>query len=204
MPEQTPMKGQLTALQQAGVENRSFKTSTLMLEELSRVSLIRLHSLINQPQLDSRLPLLPAQTGQCAGEDPAALCLRPGEWILVSATRSPSELLSGVMGAVHEGQTTANNQSDGLAVFRLSGPGAPWLLSKLSSLDFLAGVDHGVHCARTKIGHVAAIVHYHQSPEGRFLFDLLFDRSIAKYLWTLLTESAAHADELAKTFSNSS
>jgi sarcosine oxidase gamma subunit len=90
--------------------------------------------------------------------------------------------------------------SDGFAVFRLQGNGSPWLLCKLSGLDFLAGRAAGQHCARTKLGQVAVVIHYHQAENKAFVFDLLVDRSYARYLWELLAASAPHADELALTF----
>jgi len=68
-----------------------------------------------------------------------------------------------------------------------------------------AGLSQGQHCACTRVAHAAVVVHYHQPGGGDspFLFDLLFDRSLARYLWELLIASAAHADDLAKTFARS-
>ena len=63
--------------------------------------------------------------------------------------------------------------SDGLAVFRLSGGGAPWLLGKLSGLDYQAGIKTGRHCARTRMGHISVLVHYRQVDDGTFGFDLV-------------------------------
>jgi sarcosine oxidase gamma subunit len=71
------------------------------------------------------------------------------------------------------------------------------LLGKLSGLDYLAGVKTGAHCARTRMGHIGVLVHYREFDEGTFGFDLILDRSYARYFWELLTESAAHADNLA-------
>jgi sarcosine oxidase gamma subunit len=50
------------------------------------------------------------------------------------------------------------------------------------------------------MGHVAVVVHYHQAFTGPFVFDLVVDRSIAKYLWLLLLESADHAEELTNNY----
>jgi heterotetrameric sarcosine oxidase gamma subunit len=102
--------------------------------------------------------------------------------------------------AVRSRKMVLRECSSGLAVFRLTGPGAPWLLNKLSGLDFQAGIAHGPHCARTRMVHAAVAVHYlGASPDGP-AFNLIFDRSIARHLWELLTASAPHADELARSY----
>jgi heterotetrameric sarcosine oxidase gamma subunit len=197
-------KSFLTALQQAGVESRALRTATLSIEEVRSASMVRLHSLPDQP-FSSTFPFdLPSGTGACSGENPAVLCLRPGEWLLISDSISAQDLMQQIETHIDPGQTSCLDNSDGLAVFRLAGAGAPWLLGKLSCLDFLAGINHGRHCACTKMGQVAVIVYYHQPHDeisrDQFVFDLVFDRSVAKYLWSLLTESAGHADELAKKY----
>jgi heterotetrameric sarcosine oxidase gamma subunit len=182
--------------------NQPFNSDTLEMKEVTAVSLVRLHSLQNLGQLSS-IPLeLPEKTGQCSDGNPAALCLRPKEWLLISETIDPSELLQKVLNDIDMKLTSAYDQSDGLAVLRLSGRGAPWLLSKLSGLDHLAGMALGTHGARTKMGHVAAVVYYHQAEGGSFVFDLIFDRSMTNYLWDLLSESAPHADDLVHAFGN--
>ncbi len=128
------------------------------------------------------------------------LCLRPAEWLFFSEASEPADLLRYVQSTIEAHCATAWDNSAGLGVFRLSGDGAPWLLSKLSCLDYVAGVASGPHCTRTKMGHVAVIVHYHEVAAERFVFDLIFDRSIAKYLWELLIASAPHADDLVQAF----
>jgi heterotetrameric sarcosine oxidase gamma subunit len=202
MAEPAGGKNKPTALQQAGIEARTFETVTLRIEEVNDVSFVRLHSLQERPLTGNPVLTLPEVTGTCSGDDPVALCLRPGEWLLLSETAPARSLVQSFEPLTDPETTAVLDGSDGLAMFRLSGPGSPWLLSKLSCLDFPGGQEHGAHCARTKMGHVAVIVHYHQPhvPQHgeKFVFDLIFDRSIAQYLWLLLTESAGHADELTK------
>jgi len=152
---------------------------------------------LNSGQLD-----LPEKTGQCGGRNPAALCLRPHEWLLISEVTEPVELLEQVQSNIDPEQTAVYDNSDGLAILRLSGNGAVWLLSKLSGLDYLAGTAAGGHCTRTRMGKIAVVVHYHQAGDDQFVFDLIFDRSVAKYLWDLLSVSAPHADDLALAFGN--
>lgn len=188
-----------TSLEQAGMEQRPFHSATLKLEEVPGVSKLRLHSLEDRPLPGAHPYELATETGSCSGDDPAILCLAPREWLLVSESIPARRLLQPLEDLVDSAHSSTLDTSDGLALFRLTGPGAPWLLSKLSCLDFLAGRKQGRHCARTKMGHIAVIVHYHQPRGDDFVFDLIFDRSFARYFWLLLTESAGHADELAKT-----
>jgi len=207
---------QSTALQQAGMVGAPFHSDTLELKEVTGVTILRLHSLEPAGHLAAALEShgieLPFQPNHCTGNEPAVLCLRPNEWLLYSERFSPECLIKRLRPAIDPTQTTLLNNSDGLAVFRLSGAGAPWLLSKLNGLDYLAGSlvndssggssSHGQHCTTTRMAHAAVAVHYHQ-PGGEdtpFLFDLLFDRSLARYLWELLIASANHADDLAKEY----
>ena len=84
---------------------------------------------------------------------------------------------------------------DGLRQF-LTGAASPWLLVKLCGLDALAGVSTGQHGARTRMGDVAIVLHFCPEPDGAPRFDLVYDRSIAKYLWDLLNDAAPHAEDL--------
>ena len=191
-----------SALQQAGINCLELSSDSLEMKEISGASIIRLHSLQDAQQLNSGQLELPEKTGQCSGSNPAVLCLRPREWLLISNVTEPVELLAYAKSNLGAERTAIYDNSDGLAIFRLSGNGAPWLLSKLSGLDYLAGTAAGEHCTRTRMGKTAVVVHYHQAGEDQFVFDLFFDRSVAKYLWDLLSQSAPHADDLALAFGN--
>jgi heterotetrameric sarcosine oxidase gamma subunit len=183
------------------MNNKSIVSSdTLEIKELAGAAIVRVHSL---PEVQQPAPIpndLPAKTGHCSGVNPTALCLRPGEWLLISLAAEPSDLLQQASSRIDPDRITVTDNSDGLTVVRLSGSGAPWLLSKLSSLDYLAVTAAGEHCTRTKMGHIAVVVHYHQAEQGPFVFDLVFDRSFAKYFQGLLIASAPHADDLANTY----
>ena len=200
MNDQATIRRVPSALSQAGVDNTVFRSETLRIEERPGTALIRLHSIGDLHDSASTLIDLPGETGTCSGENPTVLCLRPREWLLVSETVSASELVHHVQAKIDPQRASILNVSDGLALFRLAGEGAPWLLNKLSGLDFQAGRAAGPHCARTKMGHIAVLVHYHSIEGGEFVFDLFPDRSYAKYLWDLLRASAPHADELALAF----
>lgn len=167
------------------------------------ITLLRLHSLEEPVTLGSRLQAgavsLPQETNEVAGDDPTAICTRPGEWLLLSEQASPESLVAQVMEQIDRTLTTVLDLSDGIRVLRLSGEAAPWLLAKFSGLDFLAGVSEGRHAAQTRIADLAVVVHYRPAEDGCPQFDLLFDRSLARYLWELLTDAAPHAEELLAT-----
>ena len=184
------MKRMKSTLQQAAVADREFNSSTLQLEEVTALSIARLHSLRPQPEL-------PPETGECSSNDPAMLCLRPGEWLSISEKLQPPELATALKEMAVAGYAAVDDNTHGLAVFRLQGKGAPWLLNKLSGLDYLAGRSTGAHCAQTRMGHITVLVYYHFIDQGADVFDLIFDRSYARYFWELLTASSAHADDLA-------
>lgn len=199
----------LSPLQQAEITETEFRSANLFLRELPDTRLLRLRSL--QPELTVAALRefglkLPLKTGGSAGSDPAILCLRPNEWLAYGSSATSSELFDRIQ-ALHAGAQPAGGTSgygvaldlsDGLAVLQLSGPAAPWLLAKLGSLDFAGAREAGQHCARTRMGQVAVVVNYHPLAAGstEFVYDLILDRSIARYLWELLLHSARHAEEL--------
>jgi sarcosine oxidase gamma subunit len=50
------------------------------------------------------------------------------------------------------------------------------------------------------MGDAAVTVHCHEAPGDAWVFDLYVDRSVAHWLWQLLTDSAPHAAELHADF----
>jgi len=191
----------LSALQQAGTEDGHVQRASLKLREVRDASVIRIHSL-DSGQVTSDLQSseieLPTSVGQSQGRDPVVMCLRPGEWMVFSEALQASQLLEQLQ--VCQSKSTAIfDASDALATFRLSGKAAPWLLAKLSSLDFVGNINSGQHCARTRLGQVAVAVNYRQPGGDEPAYDLIFDRSVVRYLWDLLQHAADHAEELSAT-----
>jgi heterotetrameric sarcosine oxidase gamma subunit len=185
-------------LQQAGVEQRDVLVGPVRIREITDLKLLRLRFIADPSNADLPTGDLPIATGQCDGTDPVILCLGPNEWLAVTGSEEPqwlSQLLQPATGAT---QAVAYDLTDGLVVLRLTGAAAPWLLAKLSCLDFPAGTRQGRHCARTRLGEVAVTIHYHRPAGDDWSFDLIADRSIAAYLWSLLQASAPHANELAQ------
>lgn len=181
-----------SALAQSGIETCEFRSQSVSLAEINPISIVRVHALPG-----SSIDGMPEKTGACVERDPTILCLRPKEWLMVSETLSSEDLLLSAQSQFDPDLVFASDNSDGLAVFRLERPGAPWLLSKLSGLDFIAGQTGAEHCAQTLMLNLDVLVHYRPGEDGGGIFDLFFDRSLARYFWELLIASTPHADDLA-------
>lgn len=199
-PQPSPATRLPSPLQQAGVAPEPIESKTLSLREVTDMAVLRLHSLEDAPTLASRLSeagvVLPQKTNAVGGENPTALCLRPGEWLLLGESGTAAQLRERISARLDPSLTILHDLSDGLGVFRLAGVASPWLLGKLSGLDFLAGVSAGRHAARTRMADIAVVLHFHPEADGPPRFDLVFDRSLAKHLWDVLTDAAPHAEEL--------
>jgi heterotetrameric sarcosine oxidase gamma subunit len=196
-----------SALRQAGIHERTFDAAGLHMGEIENPVLVRLRSLeiLENSRLAAfGLPGQVGQVGQADGKNLAALCLAPGEWLLVdrasAASNRPSDLVARLQRELASDLTAVFDQSDGLAGLRVSGPAAPWLLGKLSCLDFARGTAAGPHCARTRMGDAMVSIHHHALPAAAWVFDLYVDRSVAQGLWALLTASAPHAAEMHENF----
>ena len=185
----------LAPLAQAGVTATRYEGNRLLLEERPAAGLVRVHSLVDLPREHPELADWPDRTGRCRDGDPAVLQLGPREWLLLTENRAADAEFEALVAVVDRSSTAVYDVSDGLAVFRLQGAAAPWLLAKVCALDVLARPAGGAWCARTRIGQVAAIVHCRGAANGAF--DLVVDRSLARYLWELLASCTPHAEELA-------
>ncbi|MGK2925328.1 MAG: sarcosine oxidase subunit gamma [Lysobacterales bacterium] len=190
--------------ERAATPVRAARYDGLDLREIGNAALVRLRSLEDPAEAPLAALELPRLTGRCSGDDPVALCLAPGEWLLVGVQpESASETLANrLQRQLASGLTAVYDHSDGLAGIRVTGAAAPWLLAKLSGIDFAAAGAEW--CARTRMGDAAVTVHCR--PAGGSArqceprFDLYVDRSVAHALWALLEASAPHATELNKEF----
>jgi len=185
-----------TPLQQAGVALRQLHVGEVSLREAPGAALARLRFLGTPSAGDCPFPDMPLQTGQCGGDDPEFLCLGPREWLVISRSREPAVLMEALQPATADGRAAACDLSDGLSVLRLDGAAAPWLLAKLSCLDFVDAPNGRRHCARTRMVDIPVTVLYHVVEGDQWVFDLISDRSTASYLWALLSAAAPHANEL--------
>jgi len=204
--EEIGMDPPANALELTGDKVEPYHSPLTELRVLHGVSLLRLHSLQTPGELNAALApknvQLPEAPLQSLGPDPKAMSLAPGEWLLFSEFLDSSRLLDAVLPAIDSHQTSVLDLSPGHCVFRLTGSAAPWLLAKLSKLDFFGQSAGAAYATRTRMQHVAVTLHYH-SPGGHqtgAVFDLICERSTALYLWNLLIASIPHAEQLQQQF----
>ncbi len=87
----------------------------------------------------------------------------------------------------------AVDNSAGLAVFRVAGPGARDLLAADCGLDFRSDKFPVGKCCRTQFAQIAAII----TAEGPEQFDIYVDRSYEAYLGEWLRDSLSISDRAA-------
>jgi heterotetrameric sarcosine oxidase gamma subunit len=195
-----------SALGQVNLKTVSHESKTIHLKELTGTALLRIHSLRSCMQLNTTLNeydfTLPENVNQSLGQDPVAICVAPGNWLLFSAFLDSNRLYRQLRTILGDDQTSVLNFTAGLTTFRLSGDGVMWLMSKLCGMDFLANTNLQAHAARTRIQQAAVILHYYQpgSKGGEFVLDIIVERSIARYLWHILLDAIPHAEELQEIY----
>lgn len=131
---------------------------------------------------------LPSQVGSTLAGSVPALCLGPGEWLVVSHEHAASQLREQSGSDLAEQGIAMIDLSDGIAAFDVSGPLAREVLSKGCGLDFHPSVFRIGHCARTRFAQVPLVIDLaNESP----CFDLYVARSYLSYLRSWLTDAAA-------------
>ena len=195
-----------TALEQAGLFGASHNSECITLHELTGTAIFRLRSRKPFTTLDGEMSAcdlpLPDRVNQSMGRDPVALCLAPGEWLVFSEYLGADRLREQMEQAVDPHDTALLDLSAGLTAIRLSGTASRWLLAKLCGLDFGRDFKTPHRSARTRLQQAGAIIHFHW-PGGLSsepVFDLIFDRSLARYVWQLMVACIPHAEELRRQF----
>lgn len=131
---------------------------------------------------------LPSQVGSTLAGSVRALCLGPGEWLVLSHEHAASQLREQSGSDLAEQGIAMIDLSDGIAAFDVSGPLAREVLSKGCGLDFHPSVFRIGHCARTRFAQVPLVIDLaNESP----CFDLYVARSYLSYLSSWLTDAAA-------------
>jgi heterotetrameric sarcosine oxidase gamma subunit len=205
---QQPGHQQRKAVGPSGRAVAPLDTEQLQLSERAGTLILRLHSLQPVAELAAAFSAagltLPTEANHADGEGPAFLCLRPGEWLVLAADLNPGPLADRLSACTDRRLTAIRDQSDGLVLFRLSGGAAPWLLSKVGSLDFSSERRGRQRVIQTRIGDVPVTIHVRRDADGETEFELLVGRSFARYLQRLLCAAAPHAAALYFDFGNPS
>ena len=162
-------------------EQNNSGVSIERIENLSIVSL-RISSKLLGDASD-RLQLASPQSA--SGSDPRSLWIGPDRWLLVSSSISADSLIKSCEEALADVLHNAVDNSAGLAVFRLTGPGARDLLAAGCGLDFRDDKFPVGTCCRTRFAQIAAVI----VAEGAEQFDIYVDRSYENYLSDWLSDS---------------
>lgn len=186
-------------LGQAGADQAGFQLASLTIRESESWAATRLRALPADIGSLAQSRNLPLATGACSGKDPAVLCLRPGEWLVVSQSMAPDELLGQVRARHDAAGFFCWDHSEGLALIRIEGEPAPWLLRNHCGLDIPVDRPGEALCAQTRFAGIHVLMHYYVN-ELTGVFDLYVDRSLAAHLWNVLVHSATRADQMYERF----
>jgi len=130
-----------------------------------------------------------AQERLATASEPKCLWHGPDRCLLVSDSIAADSLLNKCQETLADVLHHAVDNSAGLVLFRLVGPGARDLLAAGCALDFRAGKFPVGTCCRTRLAQIAAVI----SAEGPEQFDIYVDRSYEAYLAAWLRDSSSIA-----------
>ncbi|MGX9355625.1 sarcosine oxidase subunit gamma [Roseobacteraceae bacterium S113] len=136
---------------------------------------------------------MPAQRGTITKDDKAALWMSPDELMVLCAYEDVAKVLAALkqaLGAVH---ALAVDVSDARAVFSLKGDGLRDVLAKITPADMRASALPVGELRRTRLAQVAGAFWF----VGEEHVELICFRSVADYVFTLLSTAAAPGTELA-------
>ena len=119
--------------------------------------------------------------------DTSSLCLGPDTWLLVSDSRSATDIVGDCEQSLNGLLGNAIDYSSGLVIFKISGPSARELLSMGSGLDLRPASFAIGSCSRTRLAHIAVVIVATGSDE----FELYLDRSYERYFQNWLQDSIA-------------
>ena len=114
----------------------------------------------------------------------------PGTWLALHE-RSGNSFAPALLAAIGD-LASISDQSDGLAVLRLSGPKIRDALCKLIPIDLHPGAFKVGGVASTIAAHIGATLwRIEDDRDGSAVFEIAVFRSLADSFWSALSESAA-------------
>ena len=117
-------------------------------------------------------PLL--EPGWVSGSDPCVMNTGPESWQICASQHTD------IAKKAEAANLRVVDIGHSRVVFRVSGKGAPALLSKGCSLDFSQAQFPASRCRSTLVGHFSCLIHRQSNP---LEFDLYFPRSFADDAW---------------------
>lgn len=139
--------------------------------------------------------MLPATVGETLSGSARALCVGPGDWLIVSEQHTASHLREHFEPDLSRQGLALVDLTDGLAVIDVRGPTAREILSKGCGLDMHPRSFPPGRCARTRFAQIAVVIEC--LDDGRLRFELTVARSYLHYLHSWLADAAAEFGGLA-------
>lgn len=122
--------------------------------------------------------------------DYAFIATGPGTWFATDDAAG-NALVTSLTDALGE-YAAISDQSDGQAVFRVSGSKAREALCKLVPIDLHPRIFRSGDVAVTVAAHIGATLwRLDDDPDGLAVYEIAVFRSLAESFWTALSESAA-------------
>ena len=159
------------------------------IERLDNLSIVSL-KVSNKSLESARDRLKLASPVSFSDSDPRSLWFGPDRWLLVSTSISVDSLVKKCHETLADVLHNAVDNSAGLAVFRVTGPGARDLLAADCGLDFRSDKFPVGTCCRTQFAQIAAII----AAQGPEQFDVYVDRSYEAYLGEWLRDTLSISD----------
>lgn len=135
---------------------------------------------------------MPEQRGIVEGRKALVAWMSPDELLLLCDHGAADEIVAALNTALAGQHALVVNVSDARAVFRLSGVHAREVLAKLAPVDLAPGAFEPGMMRRTRLAQVAAA--FWMSGEDRF--EIICFRSVAQYLFDLLSVASAEGSEV--------
>ncbi len=148
------------------------------LEEITGRSVVRLRVLPRGVDAASEALELPQQALRWTFGDPAAYWLGPDQWLLISDSQAPQDIINHIDSTLSGQLYGATDMSSSNVCFSLSGPAARTILAMGCGIDMHMDAFKTGHCVQTLFANVLLFI---VAVEDK-AFDLYIDRSHARYL----------------------
>lgn len=130
---------------------------------------------------------LPREPNTWTGGDPTISWVAPDAWLLQSESQDGDSLTTATRAACASLSCAVTDLSDALVTLILEGPEASAVLARGCGLDLRAG-SFGINaCARTRLAQLPVLIRKSASTR----YELVVDRTTAKYVHDWLTDAAA-------------
>jgi sarcosine oxidase, subunit gamma len=137
---------------------------------------------------------LPERIGTTTTRPQHALCIGPGEWLVISSERGASSLHEQMESELSAQSIAVVDLTDGMSTLEVQGPATRELLAKGCGLDLHPQTFPAGRCARTRFAQIPVIV---ECLDESARFGLYVARSYHNYLYAWLNDAAVEFEARA-------